>query len=475
MKTTVKKTSYFFLLEESLYQRLKILTTENNKKHPRGKYHLKLDVLCFFLHLISHREAQAKDISEFGYVPLKAEYLKKYHHAYKIYFDFLKRNGFIKVKTYSILRQQSKRYKIIKPKVMGNFIKHDPADSVLRKKLNSETAAKKAKATKKTGHLTKWLHPDYLRINYEDAIAYITNTKMTESKRYSRRYLIEMLKHGNIYYQREGKDNRLHSILTNLPKDIRCFLRYKESSLVSLDIKSSQPYMLSGILSLMFIERDVDKIIQCIRSMIDRRYRNKISHATTIMIQEIMREQDMRGIIEFINLISKGDIYEYIGQNLSPGFKDEIETPLGITDKFYKEKLGYKVQEHFSTIRDYCKKVMLEYLYCSPSNKEKRYLEVRRILPAVISEVADKLKEEDKNAFPVFLQNAESYLILDYITKKISVAYPEIPLYTIHDSIVTTLGYVDYVEAQLKEDLVDFFGLRPKIEREVWGDQVKYI
>lgn len=468
LKTILKSNISFFLIEETIYSRLLNKVHWNNAQHPTGKHHLKLDVILFFVHLISFREAQAKDKSEHGYVPLKAEYLKNYHHQYKVYFQFLEEHSFIQVRTYSILRNQCKSYKIVKPPQLGTFIQHNPKDFVLKKKVQNDNVEKRLRADKTTGHLTKWLSPDYLKIDYDKAIDYISSTKMTHSKRYSRRFLVETIANGNFYYQRQGKDNRLHSIITNFPKDIRTFLKFNDSYLVSLDIKSSQPFMLAGLLNLIFITNDIEKINNVlIESIKDIKIKRTINNIIIIMIQESMSESDNKGVIQYINLL-EGDIYNHLAANLSEELRNDIQTPLGITDSFYKKKLWYKVREHFDSMRDYCKRLMLEYLNCSPRNKEKRYLEVRRILPGEISRIVDRFKEDDKNIFPIFLQNLESYLILDKITKNIASEHPDIPLYTIHDSIVTTPQYASYVREQMEIELEGFFGIRPRIEEEPW-------
>ena len=111
----------------------------------------------------------------------------------------------------------------------------------------------------------------------------------------------------------------------------------------------------------------------------------------------------------------------------------------------------------------------MEYLYSSPKNKEKRCQEIRRVLPPVVTRVVDKLKEEDKTLFPIFLQNLEAYLVLDRITKKLARLHPKIPLYSIHDSIVTTPPYALLVKKVMQDDLESFFGIKPIVSVEHWS------
>src|SRR5690606_29990561 len=127
----------------------------------------------------------------------------------------------------------------------------------------------------------------------------------------------------------------------------------------------------------------------------------------------------------------KDDIYTYIGANFSEEFLNSIQTPLCISDKFYNKKSRRKATKFFDTMRDYSKVVMLEFLYCSVTNKKARYKEIKRILPKDIITLAEELKSVSKSIFPIFLQNIEANLIIDQITKEIALINPELPMYTI--------------------------------------------
>ena len=74
----------------------------------------------------------------------------------------------------------------------------------------------------------------------------------------------------------------------------------------------------------------------------------------------------------------------------------------------------------------------------------------------------------EKNFFPVLLQNIEANCVLDYCTRKISEKYPEMPLFTIHDSIVTTSHYEHILRVEFNRLLGLYFGINPKLETEQW-------
>ena len=52
------------------------------------------------------------------------------------------------------------------------------------------------------------------------------------------------------------------------------------------------------------------------------------------------------------------------------------------------------------------------------------------------------------------------------IIEQMSEDFPEIPLFTIHDSISTTEGYEEIVYSYLKNNLEEEIGLEPKLKLE---------
>ncbi|AVR44791.1 hypothetical protein C7S20_05645 [Christiangramia fulva] len=467
------QTTYYFFLPQEIFEGLKRFGWANGT-HTFQKKKLKFDVICFFIHLISYRSSISRKISKYGYVRLQAKLLKKYHHEYKIYLEFLEKHRFIKTQPYSIKKHRAKGYKLNHPKKSQKIIRYIPEDFVIRKKLSHDKLEKRSKADKTTGHLTQWLTSEHLSVHYNEGLNYLQDVKMKDSKRYSRRYLLEMLNNGVIYYQREGKDNRLHSILSNCPRDLRRFIAYKgNETLISCDMKSSQPFLLAGLLNLLFLSKEdsssKERVQECISSIVDREVRDGIVSSISTMIPETMEEVDIRGIELFVYLVTKGDLYDHIASHFSDEFLHSIQTPLGISDQFFNEKKQYKEWVEFDSLRDYVKKAIMEFLYSSTQNKEKRCKEVRRFLPPAVSNIVDDFKIDNKTYFPIFLQNLEAYLILDRITKKISHQYPEIPLFTIHDSIVTTELFAMTVKEAMEDDLQEFFGIRPLISVEEWS------
>jgi hypothetical protein len=85
-------------------------------------------------------------------------------------------------------------------------------------------------------------------------------------------------------------------------------------------------------------------------------------------------------------------------------------------------------------------------------------------------EASRELKEE-VNFLPVLLQRIESHVVIDVICKRIEQVNPGIPLYPIHDSILTTEEYVGLVRSVMERELLDYVGVAPGLTIESYDEQ----
>ncbi|WP_417371467.1 hypothetical protein [Gelidibacter japonicus] len=477
MKTRIKKKEYYFFIEEQMFTRLEKLVEENNKIHTKGKYKLKLDVAVFFIDYIQMQTIKRKDKLENGYVRLKAKYLSEYHKNYATYINFLIKEDFIKRIPYDLIKKKCHGFKIILPMsekgIKRNIMKYSPLDFTFNKKVmgNPHYLKAKKRADRKCSHLTKWLNSESISFNYEGALEYIHSLDINDNKLFKKRYCIEAFKEGQIHYSRSGKDDRLHSNLTNMPSDLRRFVSHKNENLISLDLKSSQPFLLAGILNLCLLEdyARLERIIE----MLYKDIGDILSDVVSVTIPKTSDWCVNKGVRAFINLVLNEDIYVHIGSKFSEKFLKSISNNNGFRDKIFNKNKNRKVFCYFDTIRDFSKKAMLEYLYCSTESPEKRYSEIRRIFPDAVNEFVDEMKAINKNDFPIILQNIEAHLFLDEITREIALERPSLFIATIHDSIIVPEGNEEYVERKMIEKLTSTFGIVPTIKQECWCDSLQ--
>ncbi|GAA4459135.1 hypothetical protein GCM10023189_32410 [Nibrella saemangeumensis] len=91
----------------------------------------------------------------------------------------------------------------------------------------------------------------------------------------------------------------------------------------------------------------------------------------------------------------------------------------------------------------------------------------RKVFPKIFR-LFQEIKFLDHALLALLLQNIESEIFLNRIAKRTVEERPDLPIFTIHDSIVTTVGDEDYVEQVMKEELQNAVGLVPNTKREYW-------
>lgn len=472
MKTTIRKTAVYLFIEQALFDRVEKLVTAYNKQQVVSNAKLKMDFMVYVLDLITKYKARDKK----EYVHLNAKLLEKIRKDYNHHMNFLVLEGVLSRKRYSKKKGKSYSYKVnyveSKNSVQRAVKVYDPLNFNFRKKLFATTNKRKDVADKKTRHLTKWLNGGYVTIDYDAALTYINTSEMlSDEQKISRRYQLEALKMGQWFYSRDGKDNRLHSNLTSLPKDLKPYLLHNGNKLISLDLKSSQPFMLAGILNLI-INKEFDMLENLISGIVFKSRLDKMNGVLSVMIPKMLEPIAIIEIREFVSLIVNSDVYEYIGSHFSHKFLAELKKGGTISDLFYNDDKGVKVKKRFETIRDYSKRVFLEYLYCSPKSSEKRYKEVRAMFPDCINEFVDFLKERNtkhkwaKGDFAIILQNIESRLFLDVISKEFAKQYPNEFIATVHDSFLITQHSSQRIQNIAERQIKNRLGIKPVLKME---------
>jgi hypothetical protein len=123
-----------------------------------------------------------------------------------------------------------------------------------------------------------------------------------------------------------------------------------------------------------------------------------------------------------------------------------------------------------TTSRDAVKKKFMQFMYHNSNNKwagDPEVNAIKDIFPT-LTEVFREIKKFDYKALPILLQYLERYLTIDVICQRIHTVNALIPLFTIHDSIVTTEEFVPLVEAVMLEELTAAIGYPPTLAIEAW-------
>ncbi|MCH7928631.1 MAG: hypothetical protein IID03_11750 [Candidatus Dadabacteria bacterium] len=258
-------------------------------------------------------------------------------------------------------------------------------------------------------YLSKWFN-EKLTTDYNGAMTDINkNYKREQLKNNS--YSISIWKIHNQQY-RHSIDNtsyRLHTNLTNLPSKLRHFIAYDNTRLVAIDISNSQPFF---------------STLLC---------RGKIGQGNGL-------PEDVK---LYIDLVVRGVFYEY--------YSSHCKEKLNIIFKFRKD-----IKDSFLSV-----------IYGDDNHVTNTKELFKELFPSVYSKF-HSIKTPNYKELPIRLQTIESNVILNVICKRIADEMPHLPIFTIHDSIVTTQGNENYIEAVMKEELIKLTGLIPTLKTENW-------
>jgi hypothetical protein len=285
----------------------------------------------------------------------------------------------------------------------------------------------------------------------------------------------QFLHTGDFMFTVDNLVHRYHTNLTNMRGVIRNALTYDGKQLVAVDISNSQPYLSLLLLDVHFWERFyqilAEKPKKCLKNSEPRDY-------SRLFLYKFIKEIDRRinkGLKKEIQASSVIMLVESMLKLLNT--MDEEEFTI-YRDKVCKGELYdyllLRFQEHYKlyTIsRDDAKVAVLQAFF-----SDNRYLTQPQAKPKLmfkqefggVYQVLATIKRVYKELLPILLQNIESYLVIEIIAKRISKEHPEMPLFTIHDSLVTTVGNEHILQRIMTEELTRYVGYAPHLKTEYW-------
>ena len=241
----------------------------------------------------------------------------------------------------------------------------------------------------------------------------------------------------------DEKGMRLHSALTSCPKLLRNFITIGGQHLVSIDVKNSQPYMLLALL-------DPNNFTKKSVATTPPHLTIPTSLLSTYNIPSIILRhssviQSSKEFQEYKVLVTSGKIYDDFVK-LTQIDKKELD------NGFSKRNI---VKFRF----------MLCFYSANNANSQGMKTLFRSKFPKIYALMCD-LKQKEHSTLSILLQRVESTLVLDKICGRISSEFPKIPLFSIHDSILTTPNNVEYVKSIIEEECEKYIGIAPMLSIE---------
>lgn len=443
-----------------------VLTPENLKldeivqKNPPQYQPFNLDKLKMILSIIIEQRLKVisitKKIIKDHEVPVHSHKMYDYVHNYKQYINYLIQNKIIYTDNSYKPDEFSKNYSLTTEYRNKELVSEVISDYTLIKR---EKKLQKRINTKRR-YLDKWFNSKLeidvngaineakrIKYNQKDNIDNKNNKMKLTAEEY---YAITLNSITKIHNQRynlsiDNTSKRYHSNLTQLKSNFRKYITYNNKKLIEIDIKTSQPYLsiipLNYYLNTQY--NTSNKLIQIIHQFYDK----IIDYNLPIMLSESSGMIDRRAIDFYIKLIKEGEFYEYLRKAAN--------------------KKGYSFRNK-SELKD---EMIFPIFFSINYFNSKRVEHLKNIFKDVffnVHEVFRLLKEDRYERLSHLLQRLESYLVLDVCAKKISKEHPSIPLFTIHDSIITTEGNEKIVHEIMYNELLNYVGVEPQLHVKNW-------
>jgi hypothetical protein len=183
------------------------------------------------------------------------------------------------------------------------------------------------------------------------------------------------------------------------------------------------------------------------KSLFFQLFHNSTIYSCIIMCLKSVNMPINTDVSTFVDAVSKGNFYEL----LSKMIKQEMN--LSITDRKELKAIVFLV-------------LFTDNRFIGQDDAAPKKI-FRELFPTIYRLFA-LIKKRDKSILPRILQTIESHLMLKVIAKRISIERPDLPIFTIHDSIATTVGNEDYVQKVMQEELTKHIGHPPTLSVEYW-------
>ena len=263
--------------------------------------------------------------------------------------------------------------------------------------------------------------------------------------------IIKNIDDKDYFFSIPESNRRFYSNLTSFPKLYRPFLLIDGNGVGEVDIMTSQSYILSTILNERFYKRigngyNLTTIHPNLKIGIDNLGRNNPSNQigrdifiTGVFFSSMMLE----GIRNYTNIDFTSDYYTFIleeGKRLYP-------------NHINKHKVFLKG-------RDYIKGQIMNFLFeWNGYNREGNpFGELMELLyPELCDYVIRFNQYYTSTEFSYLLQRSEVFLMLN-VCKELQLQHPNIPFYTIHDSILTTQSNLPIVQKVMTDVITKLTG-----------------
>jgi len=447
------------------------------QSHPIDKYKAvtadKLAFICHSIILVSLKFRNDTDLIN-DFVPLHSQILKRSIPNYQVCKQYLIDAKVIECRNEYVIGEQSIGFKFCSNYFGMGLKKYEIKSRDFQKRISTSESKDQfqKKLNSRAKHLYQYLEDGKLNISRDAALEWIENSRVKHLEeirktQYWQKY--DQLKDSindrfdkyvmSVEQFNEGWNNpkvdisghRFFTVLTNLKKELRNYITYDRKKLVSLDFKCSQPYLTLLLLSKDFYSSDLSKDAITLKKIYPELYKHLKAEGYLTGLKRISVETKTLGtkvldVADYKKSIIDNDYYECLATLISSFTNGEL----------ILSRDAAKTQSHYI-------------LFADPKKMSWAvgYNAFKKAFPTV-AKLFCILKSRSYNDLAILLQRIESELVIQKITKEFVKQFPGIPIYTIHDSIITISEYstkLISISGDLSRKMIGVF---PKIEVEDW-------
>jgi hypothetical protein len=311
-------------------------------------------------------------------------------------------------------------------------------------------------------------------------------------------YYVEKIQKHEYWHQVSPANHRLNSTFTSLKSRLRPFVLCDGKPLCGIDISSSQPYILSSVMSNRFFTDTGDGFN--LSSIYPEVYNEMISNG--FILGNV--SAPCLNILEFGPIDSSGPGYSVFnssassgsGNSASFGFshvsfpfmwgqffdKNDIQSITNYTNSpfesdFYKhltlscQSMTGKVAVSYEKQRQRFKENMMLVMFDDKKRHRNSIEEIKSfklIFPGVNNWIEMMFELIGSSRFSYLMQRTESYMVLDVVCREFHEKYPSSPIFTVHDAIYTHEEYLSDLQSILLRRFYEItgvkVGVKPKCE-----------
>lgn len=266
--------------------------------------------------------------------------------------------------------------------------------------------------------------------------------------------MVDLINNQEFNPKTSSSNNRLDSLLTRFPKILRPFLLINNHSIGEVDLGTSQPFILSTILGDDFLmdnelgSYNMSTIYPKLKIQIENvggmsptntpKNNNKV-------LCVFLNDENHQSLLSYSNFDFQDDFYGHI---VSEG---KIRNP---------EKFGN------ITRGDVKGKIMILLFHINEYHREDDLTIqlVKSVYGGLIEFIEGFLQIFKGREFSILLQRVESFLVLDSVGKQILTTNPNIPVFTVHDSVITTQEFLEPIKRIFEYTVQEITKKNPKVK-----------